>query len=153
VRPLTEVERALLHRLAAAGQPTELSGLDSVVGKALEHTGLVFFVRNSASAVITPKGRLLQEPETSFNPMVKSSLSAFLSKPGIASPASSLASANKPGAWWGRTYDPCVKLRCGGRVAQRGSADGGLLTNILRVQELRGSLLVARITFPERETP
>ena len=74
MRPLTEVERALLHSLAAAGQPTELSGLDSVVGKALEHTGLVFFVRNSASAVITPKGRhLLQEPETSFNPMVKSS--------------------------------------------------------------------------------
>ena len=32
--------------------------------------GLVFFVRNSASAVITPKGRhLLQEPELSLKPI------------------------------------------------------------------------------------
>ena len=59
VRPLTEVERALLHSLAAAGKPTELSGADSLVGKVLEQMGLVFFVRNSASAVITPRGRPL----------------------------------------------------------------------------------------------
>ena len=70
MRPLTEVERDLLHSLAAAGKPTELSGADSLVGKVLEQMGLVFFVRNSASAVITPKGRhLLQEPESSLKPI------------------------------------------------------------------------------------
>ena len=57
VRPLTDNERLLLEKLAAAGRPTELDGDDLVVGQTLEPRGLVLFVRNSASAVITPKGR------------------------------------------------------------------------------------------------
>jgi hypothetical protein len=57
VGPLTDNERALLEKLADAGKPTELGGADAIVGKTLERAGLVLFVRNSASAVITPKGR------------------------------------------------------------------------------------------------
>ena len=57
VGPLTDNERALLEKLADAGKPTELAGADAIVGKTLERAGLVLFVRNSASAVITPKGR------------------------------------------------------------------------------------------------
>jgi hypothetical protein len=57
VRPLTDNERALLERLASAGRPTGLGGDDLVLGQTLEPRGLVLFVRNSASAVITPKGR------------------------------------------------------------------------------------------------
>ncbi len=74
---MTEVEHALLHSLAAAGKPTELSGANSVVGKVLEQMGLVFFVRNSASAVITPKGRhlIFQQPD---RPIGKEQPSGFL---------------------------------------------------------------------------
>jgi hypothetical protein len=43
--------------LAQAGKPTELGGEDLTLGKILESRGLAFFVRNSAFAVITPKGR------------------------------------------------------------------------------------------------
>jgi hypothetical protein len=57
VRPLTDNERALLEKLASAGQPTELDGDDLILGQTLEPHGLVLFVRNSAAAVITPKGR------------------------------------------------------------------------------------------------
>jgi hypothetical protein len=57
VHPLTENERALLEKLADAGKPTELGGGEAIVGKTLERAGLVLFTRNSASAVITPKGR------------------------------------------------------------------------------------------------
>ena len=79
MRPLTEIERALLHFLAAAGKPTELSGADAIVGKGLEQMGLVFFVRNSTSAVITPKGRhLIQEPESPFKPTMKKQPFGFL---------------------------------------------------------------------------
>jgi hypothetical protein len=49
--------RALLEKLADAGKPTELGGGEAIVGKTLERAGLVLFTRNSASAVITPKGR------------------------------------------------------------------------------------------------
>ena len=55
--PFPDNERALLEKLADAGKPTELAGADAIVGKTLEQVGLVLFVRNSASAVITPKGR------------------------------------------------------------------------------------------------
>jgi hypothetical protein len=48
--------RALLEKLADAGKPTELGGGEAIVGKTLERAGLVLFTRNSASAVITPKG-------------------------------------------------------------------------------------------------
>ena len=49
----------------------------SVVGKVLEQMGLVFFVRNSASAVITPKGRhlIFQQPD---RPIGKEQPSGFL---------------------------------------------------------------------------
>jgi hypothetical protein len=57
VRPLTDNERALLEKLASAGRPTELHGDDFAVGQTLEPRGLVLFIRNSAAAVITPKGR------------------------------------------------------------------------------------------------
>ena len=57
MRPLTDHERALLQKLASAGRPTELDGDDLILGHTLEPHGLVLFVRNSASAVITPKGR------------------------------------------------------------------------------------------------
>ena len=57
VLPLADNERALLEKLASAGRPTELGGDDLVLGQTLGPRGLVLFVRNSASAVITPKGR------------------------------------------------------------------------------------------------
>jgi hypothetical protein len=57
MRPLTDHERALLQKLASSGRPTELDGDDLILGHTLEPHGLVLFVRNSASAVITPKGR------------------------------------------------------------------------------------------------
>ena len=57
MRPLTEPERSLLAKLASAGCPTDLAGDDFVLTQTLERRGFVVFVRNSASAVITPKGR------------------------------------------------------------------------------------------------
>ena len=57
MRPLTDNERALLEKLASAGRPTHLDGDHLILGQTLEPRGLVLFVRNSASAVITPKGR------------------------------------------------------------------------------------------------
>ncbi len=57
VRPLTDNEHALLEKLASAGRPTELDGDDLILGQTLEPHGLVLFVRDSAAAVITPKGR------------------------------------------------------------------------------------------------
>lgn len=62
---ITAAERRLLETLADAGKPTELDGEDFAVGKLLEHRGLVLFVRNSALAVIMPKGRhaLSGEPD------------------------------------------------------------------------------------------
>ena len=50
-------ERALLEKLADAGKPTALEDEDLVLGKLLEQRGLVLLVRDSAVAVITPKGR------------------------------------------------------------------------------------------------
>ena len=57
MKALTDNESALLEKLADAGQPTELSGDELTLGKVLEKRGLVFFVRDSALAVIMPKGR------------------------------------------------------------------------------------------------
>jgi hypothetical protein len=79
MRPLSEAERALLHFLADAGKPTELSGPHAIVGKTLEQMGLVFFVRNSALAVITPKGRhLIAEPDSPFKPISNKQPLGFL---------------------------------------------------------------------------
>ena len=57
MKALTDVERHLLQKLADAGQPTEMRADDLTLGKILEERGLLFFVRNSAMAVITPRGR------------------------------------------------------------------------------------------------
>jgi hypothetical protein len=55
--PPIAAERALLARLAEAGKPTEVDADDLALGRILETRGLVFFVRNGAFAIITPKGR------------------------------------------------------------------------------------------------
>ena len=61
---LTDRERQLLEGLAQAGQPTELRAEDLPMGKTLESSGLLCFVRDTAWAVITPKGRhALFDPE------------------------------------------------------------------------------------------
>jgi hypothetical protein len=57
VNALTANERQILEQLADAGKPTELLAEDLVLGKILERNGLILFVRNSALAVILPKGR------------------------------------------------------------------------------------------------
>jgi len=54
---LTANDHQLLEMLAEAGKPTELRAEDLTLGKILERRGLVFFVRDTAFAVITPKGR------------------------------------------------------------------------------------------------
>ena len=65
MRRLTAREQQLLAGLAQAGKPTELREEDLTLGKMLETKGLVCFVRDSALAVITPKGRHeLAGPET-----------------------------------------------------------------------------------------
>jgi hypothetical protein len=69
---LTASERQLLKLLAEAGKPTELREEDVIVGKFLERRGLVFFVQDSAFAIVTPKGRhALEEAEPSPNPQRK----------------------------------------------------------------------------------
>jgi hypothetical protein len=55
--PTIAAERALLAKLAEAGMPTEVDADDLALGRILETRGLVFFVRNGAFAIITPKGR------------------------------------------------------------------------------------------------
>jgi hypothetical protein len=57
VKALTDPERHLLARLAAAGRPIALAAEDLALGKVLEERGLVLFVRDGAVAVIMPKGR------------------------------------------------------------------------------------------------
>jgi hypothetical protein len=68
VLTLTEQERTLLEKLADAGQPTELHAEDLPLGKILEGRGLMLFVRNSALAVIMPKGRHALAGEPSPTP-------------------------------------------------------------------------------------
>ena len=65
---LTDQERQLLEILAEAGKPTELSGEVLTLGKLLEQRGLVLFVRDSAVAVIMPKGRHALAGEPSPTP-------------------------------------------------------------------------------------
>ena len=65
---LTDQEHALLEKLADAGQPTELRAEELTLGKVLENRGLVFFVRDTASAVITPRGRHVLAGEPSPKP-------------------------------------------------------------------------------------
>ena len=61
-------ERALLEKLADAGRPMALEAEDLALGKALEQRGLVLFVRDSAVAVIMPKGRHALSGESSPKP-------------------------------------------------------------------------------------
>ena len=51
------MERRLLEKLAEFGKPTELHAEDLALGKILEGQGFVLFVRDTALAVITPRGR------------------------------------------------------------------------------------------------
>jgi hypothetical protein len=57
VEILSPAERQLLEKLAQAGGPTELPQEVLVLARLLEHRGLLHFLRNSATAVILPKGR------------------------------------------------------------------------------------------------
>jgi hypothetical protein len=54
---LSAGERKLLERLAAEGQPTRLSADEVQIAKSLEGDGLLFMVRDTPNAIITPKGR------------------------------------------------------------------------------------------------
>ena len=66
--PLTDNDRHLLERLADAGRPIALEAEDLALGKVLEQRGLVLFVRDSAVAVIMPKGRHALAGEPSPTP-------------------------------------------------------------------------------------
>jgi hypothetical protein len=65
---VTATERQLLEMLADAGQPTEIGAEDLTLGRSLEHRGLILFVRNSAFAVILPRGRHALSGEPSPTP-------------------------------------------------------------------------------------
>jgi hypothetical protein len=56
---LTDPKQKLLERLAAEGKATRLSDEDLLIAKALEEAELVFVIRDTLDAVITPKGRRL----------------------------------------------------------------------------------------------
>jgi hypothetical protein len=56
---LTDSERTLLDRIAAEGKATRLTLGDLQAAKSLEADGLLFMVRNTLDAIITPKGRRL----------------------------------------------------------------------------------------------
>ena len=56
---VTDTERTLLDRLAAAGKPTRLTLGELQVAKSLEADGLLFMIRDTLDAIITPKGRHL----------------------------------------------------------------------------------------------
>jgi len=67
-------ERQLLEMLAAEGKPTRLRDEDLLIAKALEEVGLVFVIRGTPDAVITPKGRrilaeLAQKPKPAKPPL------------------------------------------------------------------------------------
>jgi hypothetical protein len=69
---LTESERKLLERLAAIGKATQLTAQDLQIAKPLESGGLVFMIRDTANAIITPKGRhVLAGREMSARPAKK----------------------------------------------------------------------------------
>ena len=54
---MTDSERQLLERLAAVGKASRLTLGEVQVAKSLENDGLLFMVRDTAYAIITPKGR------------------------------------------------------------------------------------------------
>ena len=56
---MTEQDQRLLERLADAGKATTLGADDFAIAKLLEADGMVFTIRGTADAIITPKGRNL----------------------------------------------------------------------------------------------
>jgi hypothetical protein len=54
---LTDSERKLLDRLADEGKPTRLTTEETQTAESLERDGLLFVIRNTLDAIITPKGR------------------------------------------------------------------------------------------------
>jgi hypothetical protein len=56
---LNDRERQLLEKLAAEGKATQLMDEDLLIAKALEEAELVFVIRDTLDAIITPKGRRL----------------------------------------------------------------------------------------------
>jgi hypothetical protein len=54
---MTEAKRRLLQRLAEAGKPTTLDVDELVLAQALASEGLLFMIKDTADAIITPKGR------------------------------------------------------------------------------------------------
>ena len=50
-------ERQLLKRLAEAGKPTTLDADELVLAHLLATEGFLFMIKNTADAIITPKGR------------------------------------------------------------------------------------------------
>ena len=56
---VTDTERTLLDRLAAEGKPTRLTLGELQLAKSLEADGLLFMIRDTLDAIITPKGRRL----------------------------------------------------------------------------------------------
>jgi len=62
---LTDRERQLLERLAGEGKATRLADEELLIARALEEVGLVFVIRGTLDAIITPKGRrMLAELES-----------------------------------------------------------------------------------------
>jgi hypothetical protein len=54
---MTDAKRQLLQRLADAGKPTTLSADELVLAELLEADGLLFLIKNTPDAIITPRGR------------------------------------------------------------------------------------------------
>jgi hypothetical protein len=54
---MSDAQRQLLQRLASEGKATTLSADELQIAKSLETDGLLFIIRDTADAIITPKGR------------------------------------------------------------------------------------------------
>jgi hypothetical protein len=54
---MSDAERELLQRLASEGKATTLSADELPIANLLEANGLVFIIRNTIDAIITPRGR------------------------------------------------------------------------------------------------
>ena len=54
---MTDAKKQLLQRLAEAGKPTTLDADELVLAQLLATDGLLFMIKNTADAIITPKGR------------------------------------------------------------------------------------------------
>jgi hypothetical protein len=69
---LTDKERELLERLAAEGKASRLALGELQIAKSLEAEGLIFMIRNTLDAIVTPKGRhVLADQERASKPAKK----------------------------------------------------------------------------------